>query len=119
MDRRAFLGTLGLLAAPHAAEAQPAGKVHRIGILTLGPAGSHPSVWWQPFIDGLRELNYVEGHTLAIAYAGADANPDRLPELAVGLVKAKVDLIVTPTTPTRAPGGTSNETPCRTGRSSP
>jgi ABC-type uncharacterized transport system substrate-binding protein len=95
MDRRAFLGTLGLLAAPHAAEAQPAGKVHRIGILTLGPAGSHPSVWWQPFIDGLRELNYVEGHTLAIAYAGADANPDRLPELAVGLVKAKVDLIVT------------------------
>ena len=34
MDRRTFLlETLGLLAAPLAAEAQPAGKVYRIGLL--------------------------------------------------------------------------------------
>jgi hypothetical protein len=35
MNRRAFIGTLtgGLLAAPLAAEAQQAGKVHRIGML--------------------------------------------------------------------------------------
>jgi hypothetical protein len=33
MDRRAFLGTLALLAAPLAVEAQPAGKVYRLGFL--------------------------------------------------------------------------------------
>jgi ABC-type uncharacterized transport system substrate-binding protein len=69
--------------------------MYRVGILTLGPAASRPSVWWQPFIDGLRELNYVEGRTLVIAYAGADAKADRLPDLAAGLVKANVDVIVT------------------------
>ena len=34
VERRGFIvGTLSLLAAPLAAEAQPAGKVHRIGFL--------------------------------------------------------------------------------------
>jgi hypothetical protein len=39
MERRAFLGTLagGLLAAPLAAEAQPAGKVYRVGVLSYCP----------------------------------------------------------------------------------
>ena len=39
MDRRAFIGTLtgGLLAAPLAAEAQPVGKVWRIGVLGFAP----------------------------------------------------------------------------------
>src|SRR6266851_4941838 len=41
MDRRTFLGTLtgGLVAAPLAADAQPAGKVRRIGIL-IGSSAS-------------------------------------------------------------------------------
>src|SRR5262245_32442114 len=90
----ALILILGLLAVPLAAQAQ-AGKMYRVGILTLGPAGSRPSLWWQPFIDGMRELNYVEGRTLAIVYAGADAKPDRLPDLVAGLVKANVDVIVT------------------------
>jgi hypothetical protein len=40
--RRAFLGTLagGLLAAPLAAEAQEAGNVPRIGLLTSAPFSS-------------------------------------------------------------------------------
>ena len=38
MNRRAFLGTLvGFLAAPRAAEAQQAGKIHRIGVLDTSP----------------------------------------------------------------------------------
>jgi hypothetical protein len=38
MERRAFISnvTLGLLAAPLAAEAQPVGKVYRIGLLSQG-----------------------------------------------------------------------------------
>ena len=97
MNRRRFLLTLSAvpLAAPHVAEAQPAGRVYRVGILTLGPAGPRPSAWRQPFIEELRKLNYVEGRNLVLAYAGADARPDRLPSLAGDLVKTKVDTIVT------------------------
>ena len=39
MDRRAFLGTFALLAAPRAAEAQPTGKVAKIGYLTGSSVG--------------------------------------------------------------------------------
>ena len=84
-----------LLVAPLAAEGQSAGRVYQVGILTLGPAGPRPSIWWQPFIAELRELNYVEGRNLVIMYSGADAKPDRLPGLAADLVKAKMDIIVT------------------------
>ena len=40
MDRRAFLGTLALLAVPRVIEAQPSGKVARIGY--LGNTGVQP-----------------------------------------------------------------------------
>jgi putative ABC transport system substrate-binding protein len=87
--------TLGVLVAPLTAEAQPTRRVYQVGILTLGPAGPQPSIWWQPFIAELRELHYVEGRNLVITYSGADAKPDRLPGLAADLVKATVDVIVT------------------------
>ena len=83
------------LAAPGSAKAQPAERVYRVGILTLGPAGSRPSGWWRPFITELRKLNYVEDRNLVLVYAGAGAKPERLPGLAAELVNAKVDIIVT------------------------
>ena len=62
MNRRALLGTLGvvsLVAAPLAAEAQPAG-VPRIGVLAPIMC-SHPN--YQALREGLRALGYVEGQT--------------------------------------------------------
>jgi putative tryptophan/tyrosine transport system substrate-binding protein len=97
MRRRGFIALLGGTAItwPLAARAQPAGKVFKIGILSLGAAGPRASPWWQPFIDELHELNYVEGGNLLITYLGADADPEHLPALAADLVKAKMDIIVT------------------------
>jgi hypothetical protein len=63
VNRRAFLGTLGLLAVPRAAEAQPAGKVPRIGWLGLSPA-ANPNR--EAVLQGLRELGYVEGRNVVI-----------------------------------------------------
>ena len=85
---------LALLAAPLAAEAQPAGKVYQVGIVTLG-VGPSQSPLWQSFIVTLRELGYVEGRNLVIRPALADGERDRLPGLVAGLVQAKVDLIAT------------------------
>jgi putative ABC transport system substrate-binding protein len=103
MDRRAFVGGIAriLLAVPLAASAEQPGKVYRIGILEAIPAAQNANL--DALRTGLRELGYFEGRNLIIEYRSADGNADRFPELASGLVRLKVDLIVTRGTPaTRA-----------------
>ena len=98
MDRRAFLaGTLALLAAPLAAEAQQAAKVARIGFLSI-KVSANPHMQ-EAFLEGLRDLGYVEGHNLVIEYRDAEGKSERLPALAAELVARKVDIIVAPSTP--------------------
>src|SRR5882724_13039690 len=84
---------LGLLVAPLAAEAQPPAKVPRIGVLSTG---SPPATvaFFAPFIQGLRDLGYVEGQHIALEYRYAEGNLDRLPDLAAELVRLPVDLLV-------------------------
>ena len=94
--RRAFIGTLAvfLLAAPFTAEAQAPAKIPRIGFLGTGaPAETAPRL--EDLRQGLRELGYVEGNTIAIEYRFAEGQPERLPALAADLVRLKVDVIVT------------------------
>jgi putative ABC transport system substrate-binding protein len=99
MNRRTFLGTLagGLLAAPLVAQAQPAGKVPRIGFLFSGASGPAREV--DTFRQGLRDLGYIEGQNIAIEYRFASGQVERLPELAAELVRLKLDVIVAPYTP--------------------
>ena len=85
----------GLLAAPGAAEAQPAGKVYRIGILTNKASDPAESRQWQAFRLGLQERGWIEGENILIEFRGAAGNSARAPELAADLVRRKVDLIVT------------------------
>src|SRR5262245_53658294 len=98
MDRRAFLtGTFALLAAPLAAGAQSTGKVFRIGILGNVPLTDREGArLWGAFIQGLRELGYVEGRNIAIEHRSSEGQYGRLPALAAELVRLKVDVIVTP-----------------------
>jgi putative ABC transport system substrate-binding protein len=95
---RAALVTLILviLAAPLTVEAQQAPKVHRIGLLLVGTPPD-PNV--EAFREALRELGYVEGQNLAIDYRWGGGRTDVWPELAAALVDAKVDVIVTQTSP--------------------
>ncbi len=82
---------LGILAAPLGAGAQAAERVPRIGYLA---AGSRDDLLEGAFRQGLRELGYVEGQTIAIEYRYAEGRLDRLPNLAAELVGLKVDVIV-------------------------
>jgi ABC transporter substrate binding protein len=77
------------------AEAQQPKKVPRIGY--LAGAGSAPS---QAFLQGLRDLGYVEGQNIAFEYRTAGFNAERYPDLAAELVRLKVDIIVADTTGT-------------------
>jgi putative ABC transport system substrate-binding protein len=81
------------VAAPLMVSAQPATKVARIGVLTLSTASWAPNA--EGFRQGLRELGWVEGQSLALEHRDAAGRADRLPALAGELVRLKVDVIVT------------------------
>ena len=75
------------------AQAQQPKKVYRIGYLSqFEPA--RESSRSEAIRVALRELGYVEGQNIAIEYRYADGKPDRFPDLAVELVRLKVDIIV-------------------------
>ena len=95
MNRRTFLCglTLGTLTPPLAAEAQQAAKVARIGYLSTNLA-ANPHLQ-EAFLQGLRDLGYVEGRNLVIEYRFAEGKLERFPALAAELVALKVDVIVT------------------------
>jgi putative ABC transport system substrate-binding protein len=91
VDRQAFIaGTLGLLAVPLFAWAQPV-KVPRIGVLR---AGAPPDPLLEAFRQGLRDLGYAEERNISIEYRWAEGRSERLPALAADLVRLKVDVIV-------------------------
>jgi putative ABC transport system substrate-binding protein len=92
-------GTLSLLVAPLAVEAQAVGKMYRIGILGNIPL-THPegARLWGTFIQGLRDLGYVEGQNITIEYRFSEGQYERLPAFAADLVRLQVDVIVAPAT---------------------
>ena len=92
ISRRAFLGSVagGLLTAPVGAEAQQAGRVYRVGILTNKASDPAEARLWQAFRSGLRERGWIEGQNILIEFRAAEGNTARLPELAADLVRLKV-----------------------------
>ncbi len=94
MDRRAFIaGALGIFAAPLAPEAQPAGKVPRIGFLGGGSRTSAGHVR-KAFSEGLRDLGWIEGQNLLVEERWAEGQYDRLPGLAAELVSREIAVLV-------------------------
>jgi len=94
VQRRQWLIAAGaLLAKPLGADAQQAAKVARIGYLSPNRAAT-PHVR-DAFLQGLRDVGYVEGRNVAIEYRDAEGKVERLPTLAAELVALKVDVIVT------------------------
>jgi ABC-type sugar transport system substrate-binding protein len=93
--RAVFAATLGfgLLAAPLVADAQQAGKLYRIGYLSVSQAEFDQS-WVSAFRDGLRKVGYVEGQDLVIEQRHAAGHSERLPELAAELLRLKIDVLV-------------------------
>jgi putative ABC transport system substrate-binding protein len=90
--------TLSLLAAPLTAEAQPPAKVWRIGFLSPGWFALHTRNR-EAFVQGLRELGWMEGHNIAIEYRYTEWSYERLPDLAAELIRLKVDVIFAPSAP--------------------
>jgi ABC-type uncharacterized transport system substrate-binding protein len=94
MERRTFMAMLtgGLLAAPLAAEAQPARKIPVVGVVNSGAGPRSTTV--DTTRQGLRELGYVEGQTIAFEVRFAGMKLETLPGVAADLVRRKVDVIL-------------------------
>jgi putative ABC transport system substrate-binding protein len=107
MNRRTFLGALagGLLAAPLAGEAQPAGKVYRVGLIfpsppvseMAGPEPVNPAA--RAFVRSLRALGYVEGRNLVLERRSAEGRFERFAPIVAELVSLNVDVIVVSSLP--------------------
>jgi putative ABC transport system substrate-binding protein len=82
-----------LLAAVPVAVAQEGKKILWIGY--LAGSGSAPN---QAFVQGMRDLGYVEGKNMAFVYRTAEGRRERYSELAAELVRLKVDVVVTDVT---------------------
>jgi putative tryptophan/tyrosine transport system substrate-binding protein len=99
IERRDLLFLLVAAAlSPRAVRAQskPApGKVWRVGYFYFGSRQSAMNTGRYPlFIQGMRDLGYVEGKNLVIEARFADGISERLPGLATELVQLKVDVVV-------------------------
>jgi putative ABC transport system substrate-binding protein len=97
MRRRDFIALLGgtAVAWPLAARAQQASKVWRIGFLsTAARPDSLESSQWGGFLQGMRELGYVEGKDFVIEWRFTEGRQALLPVLATELVRAKIDIFV-------------------------
>src|ERR1700682_807355 len=77
MKRRTFIGVIacGLLAAPPAAEAQPAGKVPRVGMLFLANRVNEVVTGLE---EGMTTLGYVKGRTVVYEHRFANWKPELL-----------------------------------------
>jgi putative ABC transport system substrate-binding protein len=99
MRRRDFIaGMAGSAGAwPLTIRAQQTTKTPTIGF--LGPLTQSAMIsWTSAFVQRLRELGWIEGHTIAIEYRWADGRSERIADIAAEFVQLKVALIVTGST---------------------
>src|SRR5215475_3472059 len=82
-----------LLSNASSAHAQQPTKIPWIGYLAATGSGPSPA-----FIQGLRDLGYVEGKNIAIVFRTAEGKSERNADLAAEIVGLTVDVIVTDNT---------------------
>jgi putative ABC transport system substrate-binding protein len=99
MKRRGFIKLLGAAVAwPLAVRAQQSKNIPRLCFLTFDP-GTLQSTRFDAFFQGLRDLGYVDGQTITIAYLSADGRGEQFPALATECLRLKADIIALSTTP--------------------
>jgi putative ABC transport system substrate-binding protein len=102
MNRRnAVIALISLGFASLATQAEQLSKVRRVGYLAgrSRSTASNPDVYYDAFVQGMRELGYSEGKNLVIEWRFAEGNVERLPMLAAELIALNVEVIATHGTP--------------------
>jgi putative ABC transport system substrate-binding protein len=79
------------VAWPFAAMAQRAGRTYHLGCSWANPRGDDPA--YKAFFDELRRRGFIEGQNLTVEFRAYGQHVDLIPQYAVELVKARVDVI--------------------------
>ena len=85
---------LSVLWVSHTVQAQPPGKVPRVGILGNNPSAQ--AAFYEAFRKGLRDLGWIEGQSILLDYRWAEGHTDRFPALAAELLALYPDVIFAP-----------------------
>ena len=88
-----------LLIAKSVLAQQPAGKIPRIGVLWHAGSAEEEGEYFTTFMQGFRELGYVEGKNIVFEHTFAGEQYDRFKGFAEKLVALKVDVLVAVTGP--------------------
>lgn len=97
-----------MLGKSRVGEAQPAGRIARVGWLSAGSAGPPPASAVEGFREGLRDGGWIEGRNLIIeSRHGLSEGPieeqrNALARLATELINLKMDVIFTSPAPAAA-----------------
>ncbi len=96
MRRRLLIALgAGALTPSLAAFAQQSGKPARVGFIYFGSRHSAvESGRYDAFIQGMRDLGYIDGKNLVLEMRFADGNPERPPALVAEMMKLNLDVIV-------------------------
>jgi hypothetical protein len=96
--RKIFCVTLSalLFALCSTTEAQPAGKIPRIGYISGTYNPTNPGPYVEALRRGMRELGYTEGKNFIVEYRGAEGKLETIPGIVDELIRLKVDLLVLP-----------------------
>jgi len=99
MRRREFVGALGgaIVAWPIGVRAETSTKRPLVAVLSAITEKENPPL--TAFVQGLKELGYVEGLGVDIVYRFAEGHLDRFPVLAGELVELRPDVILATVTP--------------------
>src|SRR5262245_48359892 len=94
--RLVAIGTSAILAVPLALEAQPAGRVYRIGELYASTRTATTGIR-EAFEQRLRELGYVEGRNVHFERRFAEGDDSRMAGFAREILASKIDVFYAPT----------------------
>lgn len=94
-SRRTFIHCLGVIfgSSFDARGARPGGKPFRVGFLEAG-SRSVNAAFLASFMQGIRQLGYVEGQDIQVAARWAEGDAQRFPKLYAELDSEKPDVIV-------------------------
>lgn len=93
------IATFGLAVAiglaPFAAAAQQAKKVPRVGtVVSLSPASWFTFTTSRAFLEGMRDLGYVEGRDFVMEIRSTEGRTERFPQVSAELAQIPVDIIL-------------------------
>src|SRR3954451_3726757 len=96
MRRREFIAALGnaaLLPVPARAQQPARYRIGHLAIAAPTDTPPPPPANWDAFVQGLREIGYMEGQNIAFEHRSAHDQPELFPKFALELANLKVEVI--------------------------